>query len=99
MKPEISVVVKFLSADEGGRKNALICLKGYRPHFRVINDNEYLGVQFIEGPEGVVIPQVEFTAKVRLIFDPDVSYKNLNNGKEFDILEGARIVGKGIVIG
>ncbi len=37
-------------------------------------------------------------AKVCLLYHPDVSYNKLCQGKEFEILEGAIVVGRGRVI-
>jgi translation elongation factor EF-Tu-like GTPase len=72
--------------------------QGYRPHFRIIGCSELLGVQFVEGPDRYIHPKEKVQAKAELIYYPDVSYENLIIGKEFEILEGTNIVGKGIVI-
>lgn len=95
----LTVLVEFLSPNKGGRKNP-INLNGssYRPHFRVTGDLEYLGVQFVEGPEREIKPEELVVAKVKLIYYPNVSYDKLINGKEFEILEGAMVVGKGTVV-
>ena len=97
MKLCINVLVQFLSEDEGGRKS-LLYLNGYRPHFRVIGDTEYLGIQFIEGTDKIINPKEWISSKVYLIYYPNVSYEKLRIGKEFEILEGAKIVGIGTVI-
>jgi len=89
--------VQFISIDEGGRKG-LIYLIGYRPHFRVIGDTEYLGIQFIEGPDRIINPKEWVSAKVCLLYYPNVSYEKLRVGEEFEIVEGAKIVGIGTVI-
>ncbi len=79
MKPWIYVAVEFLSADEGGRKTPVYLKResvgSYRPHFRVIGDTEYLGVQFIEGSEGIIKPKEKATVKVLLLYHPNVSYE------------------------
>lgn len=98
MQPCISVSVEFLPADEGGRKGNFYLAGGYRPHFRVFGDTEYLGVQFIEDPNRIINPKEMVTARVSLVYYPDVSYSKLCVDKEFEILEGARVVGKGRVI-
>lgn len=59
MKYSIYVSVEFLSTKEGGRKSPIVLIGGsggYRPHFRVIGDTEYLGVQFLEGPKRIISP-------------------------------------------
>jgi translation elongation factor EF-Tu-like GTPase len=98
MKPWIIAEVKFFSAEEGGRKQPLILSIGYMPHFRIVGDSEYLGVKFIEAPEGIVITQEAINIKVQLIYYPDVSYQKLVSGESFEIMEGPRVVGKGKVI-
>jgi translation elongation factor EF-Tu-like GTPase len=98
MRPWIKVSVKFFPSDEGGRKGSVYLNGGYRPHFRVIGDTEFLGVQFIEATDKIIVPNEKVDAKVCFLYYPDVSYNSLNEGKEFEILEGARVVGKGQVI-
>ena len=97
MKPCINVSVIFFSPDEGGRKES-IYLNDYRPHFRIIDGSEYLGVQFIEAPDKVITPDEKVDTKVLLLYFPDVSYNKLRQNTEFEILEGAKVVGKGKVI-
>ncbi len=99
MKHFIHVLVEFLTYEEGGRKGP-IYLNGfsYRPHFRVIGDAEYLGIQFIEGPDRLISPKEWVTAKIWLMYYPNVSYEKLSVGKEFEILEGRNVVGIGTVI-
>ncbi|WP_409274561.1 hypothetical protein V1499_05885 [Neobacillus sp. SCS-31] len=106
-KPWLDVVVEFLSSEEGG--NNLISLgnylygdrfvNGYRPHFRIKGETEYLGIMFKSGPEGLVKPNEKINAQVWLNYYPGISYEKLMNGAEFEIMEGARIVGTGNVIG
>ncbi|WP_059173097.1 hypothetical protein [Bacillus sp. FJAT-27445] len=106
-KPWLDVVVEFFSPEEGG--NNLICLgdylygdrfvNGYRPHFRIKGETEYLGIMFINGPQGLIKPNEKVNAKVWLSYYPEISYEKLINGAEFEIMEGARIAGTGKVIG
>jgi hypothetical protein len=72
---------------------------GYSPHFRVIGDGEYLGIQFIEGPDRPVEQGELVDAKVCLMYYPNVSYDKLTIGQEFEIFEGPNIVGRGWVKG
>ena len=67
----------------------------YRPHFVVKDTSEYLGIQFenlIENPFGTHI-----LCDVKLLYD-GVDYSQLTPDTSFLILEGALIVGEGIVI-
>jgi hypothetical protein len=57
-----------------------------------------LGVEFL-GPEGVAPFGIPISATVRLVYDPAVSYSALQPGASIEILEGARIVGRGRVVG
>jgi translation elongation factor EF-Tu-like GTPase len=99
MKYCIYVSVEFLPSDEGGRKNPVYLNDGgYRPHFRVNGNTEYLGVQFLEGPDRIINPNERVTAKVWLMYHPDMFYDKLSEGKEFEILEGAKVVGRGVAI-
>lgn len=85
----IEVNVLFFSK----KRKSLPCPFDYRPHF-VVNGS-YLGVQFVE------CDLTEFdkfgTAIVKLIYD-GVDYSPLTENTQFDIVEGATIVGKGYVI-
>lgn len=56
-----------------------------------------MGVEFIEGPDRPISPGEFVTGKVLLMYYPNVSYSKLKVGKEFEILEGALIVGIGCV--
>jgi hypothetical protein len=105
MKPYLDVSVEFLSKrkEHRERKFYLNCVnghgRGYSPHFRVIGDSEYLGIEFIEGPDRLIEQGEVVNAKVELLYYPNVSYAKLIKGQEFEILEGALVVGKGCVVG
>ncbi|MDE5593566.1 MAG: hypothetical protein K2I75_06510 [Clostridiales bacterium] len=85
----IEVNVLFYS----DKRKSLPCPFDYRPHFAV--DGNYLGVRFVE------CDLTEFdkfgTAIVKLVYD-GVDYSPLTANTKFDVVEGATIVGKGIVI-
>jgi len=72
--------------------------KKYRPHFRIFGTNEWLGVEFIEGPDEPVKPGLSTSSTVRLLYAPEVSYAELREGTKFEILEGPNVVGSGEVI-
>lgn len=97
--PYAEVFVEFLSSKAGGRSLPInLDDHGYRPHLRVLNEDEYLGVEFIEGPDEPILPGQSTHASVRFIYWPDVNYEKLVIGAEFEILEGPTVVGKGKVI-
>jgi translation elongation factor EF-Tu-like GTPase len=96
------ILIEFVPTEKGGRRTPVwLSSDGpahYRPHFRVRNgDGEYLGVQFVDGPEGPVLPGGSCCATVQLIYEPEVCYDALAVGAEFEVLEGSRVVGIGRV--
>jgi translation elongation factor EF-Tu-like GTPase len=101
MQPELYVEVEFFSSEEGGRTTPIFLTDypGYRPHFRVIRDTEYVGVQFLDTPHRIISPHERVPIAVSLLYYPNVTYDKLIDGAEFEILEGPKVVGKGTVIG
>jgi translation elongation factor EF-Tu-like GTPase len=97
-KPYAEVLVVFLLSEEGGRKNMpFLYDQCYRPHFRVKPSLEMLGVEFVDGPDGLVQAGVPTFATVRFSYYPDICYDELKVGTKFEILEGAHVVGHGEV--
>ena len=96
------VLIEFLPAEKGGRR-VPICLSTdssdhYRPHFRVRDgDGEYLGVEFVDGPDEPVPPGGSTYATVRFMHEPTVSYDALVVGAQFEVMEGASVVATGQV--
>jgi hypothetical protein len=96
------VFVEFLPTDNGGRR-APVCLSteehlGYRPHLRVEGcDGEYLGVQFVDGPDDPLPPGATTYATVRFIYEPNVCYDALVVGAQFEVMEGSQVVAAGRV--
>lgn len=68
---------------------------GYRPHFVVKGDGEYLGIQFLE--LDLTENDTFGEAVVKLLYD-NVGYYKLKEGVIFDIIEGSTIVGEGYVL-
>lgn len=95
MATEIEVRVKFFSHEAGGRKRPPL-LQGYRPHFVVPPREEMLGVEFAYGPSDYQ-PNEEVAARVICLYEPSVSYDTLIVGADFEIVEGPKVVGIGIV--
>lgn len=69
---------------------------GYPPHIVVLGTNDYLAVRVIDVPENMKQGQ-EFLATLQLMYPEDVDYSALKKDAEFEILEGSRVVGTGIV--
>jgi len=92
----LQVTVRFLSYDEGGRKHPP-SLPDFMPHFVVPPSNEMLGIAFIDGPVDM-LPNEEVTARVRCLYEPMVSYDALRIGTRFQIVEGPKLIGSGIVL-
>ena len=96
------VLVEFLPTEKGGRRTP-ICLSTdtpphYRPHLRILGgDGEYLGVEFVEGPDGPVSPGGSAYAMVRFVYAPDICYDALVVGAQFEVMEGSRVVATGRV--
>jgi hypothetical protein len=103
MRSYLDVTVQFLPINKGSTLRQFYINGGgeyqpaYSPHFRLLGDDEYLGIQFVGGPDKPVNPGELVTAKVWLIYHPKVSYDKLKLGREFEILEGAQIVGEGCI--
>ena len=94
------VYIQLYSTDAGGRQTALdICNDHpghYRPHFRPLaHPDEWLGVEFMDGPDDPVPPGGCTYATVRFLYEPEVSYQALSVGAEFEIMEGPRAIGRG----
>ena len=95
--PGAKVLVQFVAAEVGGRTMPAYLTREYRPHFRV-GSGEYLGVVF-SGDESSrpIQPGICTDTEVAFIYAPNVDYGDLVVGSQFEILEGARIVGVGVV--
>jgi hypothetical protein len=69
------VSIEFLTSDKGGRKSPISlspdAAPPYRPHFRIKSgDGEYLGVEFVDGPDEPIHPGGRTFATVRFIYEP-----------------------------
>lgn len=93
---EIEVI--FYPPDEGGReKPPWLDDQKYRPHLRVPPNNNMLGVEFVDGPDGPAPFGKLICATVKFLYEPDVSYSELQEGVEIEVVEGAKVVGRGQV--
>ena len=92
------VCVTFTTTAEGGRRSAVsLGNGGYRPHFRV-SGGEYLGVEYVVGPQEPVRPGGTALATVSFLYEPTVNYAALTDGANFQVLEGPNVVGNGHIV-
>jgi hypothetical protein len=97
------VRIRWLTPAEGGRSSNIHLRaaksRSYKPHFRFGNAGDYLGVAFLDGHPPVAAPGETTEATVALIYaDTGVDYSPVATEAEFEVLEGARVVGRGIVL-
>lgn len=95
--PGAKVRIEFVGAEVGGRCAPAHLSTAYRPHLRV-GTGEYLGVAFTGGETGAVQVGHCINAEVAFVYAPEVDYSALEVGAQFQILEGARMVGVGQVV-
>ena len=88
--PDIEAEITFLSTEEGGRK--VPALSGYRPAHRVSDDYLTTGVHTYSGCDAVLPGQ---TALGSITFITPEAYSHcLWIGREIDMQEGSRVVGR-----
>ena len=78
-----------------GGRDAVPISDSYRPHLRV-GTGEYLGVSFVDGQSTPVAAGTIVEANVRFMYS-GVPYEQLKPGVQFQVLEGPRIVGIGVL--
>ena len=66
----------------------------YCPHLVVKGSDQLLGVNFIDGEDGIFDKLIRANA---LPVNEDIDYSALQEGTEFLIVEGSAIVGEGLV--
>jgi translation elongation factor EF-Tu-like GTPase len=96
------VEVEFLSTENGGRQSPVWLGEDteprYRPHLVVKGgDGEYLGVEFVDGPDEPISPGRRCFATVRFVYEPRVNCSALKVGAEFEVREGPKVIGVGRV--
>ena len=96
------VFIELLPTASGGRQTPVDLNNdhpgSYRPHLRVVGGSgEMLGVAFMDGPDEPVSPGESAHATIQGLYS-GVSYQELVEGAQFEILEGARVVGSGRVV-
>ena len=96
MKPRILVRVTMKREDDGGRHAAFT--EGYCPHLVAEGTETWLGVRASACP-GPVAPGDTAEVGFELMYYPGLDYSALVPGTKFFVMEGARAVGEGIVLG
>ncbi|KQV99350.1 hypothetical protein ASC87_21450 [Rhizobacter sp. Root1221] len=94
MRPSIEVEIEFSILADGIRAVVPLANGSYRPHVRVGPVGAYMGVCLVGGGELALGRRCVATFSLMYA---GVDYSSLQPGVEFDILEGARVVGSGIV--
>ena len=97
------VAIELLTSEVGGRRTPLNISSDsagkYRPHLRVLGGGgALLGVAFMDGPDEPISPGGSTHATIKSLYEPGVSYDELSLGSRFEILEGPKVVGHGIVL-
>jgi translation elongation factor EF-Tu-like GTPase len=92
MKSRVVAHLKMKPEAEGGRHAPFT--EGYRPHFVIPPDGEYLCVTAIQCP-GPVAPGDEVDVEFHLDYHPRVDYSALQVGTQFEMREGSRAVATG----
>jgi translation elongation factor EF-Tu-like GTPase len=97
--PQIRIAVHFKPTELGGRAGPLDLTTScrYRPHL-VVGSGEHLGVCFVQSCTPEVLPGDTVNATVALVYS-GVDYAALVPGAEFNVMEGARAVATGKVLG
>jgi hypothetical protein len=103
MSDYAKVLIQWIPAVAGGRSVEVPLrpsgAQRYMPHFRLGPRGDYLGVAFLDGTPPVVAPGQTSEATVALIYvDTGVDYSPLLPGVQFEVVEGARVVGRGAVL-
>jgi hypothetical protein len=112
-RPLVTAEVVFLRTAEGGRQlPPRVSDPGlYRPHLvmqgrevrqatvddRNVVADEYLGVQFVGGPDEVRLGEPA-RCTIELAYFPEIAYLRVKPGATFTVREGAKVVGHGFIL-
>ena len=95
---EIEAEIRYLTTEEGGRKNGV--LSGYRGQFHY-DGNNYDGFQFFPDQSEGEMVELGITVNALVRFPQshwnEVHSKRITAGMKFEIHEGAKVVGRGTV--
>lgn len=92
-KPEVDVQAEFFNCFRKRKDQQSII--NYKPHLLLEKCGEYLGVQFIKCFD---FQGDKMSCTVSLLYYPEVNYDRLIPGQKFDIMEGPKAIGKGVVL-
>ncbi|MEO1216813.1 MAG: hypothetical protein AAFY45_25040 [Bacteroidota bacterium] len=94
-KADFIAHLTYLSTEEGGRITP--ALPGYRPHIKFLFSKNMTSGQQIFLDKKMVYPGESVTAEIAII--DHVTFKHeLSVGLGFEFLEGARLIGRGIIL-
>jgi translation elongation factor EF-Tu-like GTPase len=97
-RESVRASLQLRTKEAGGRGTPILPRSGqYKPHVRV-GQGEYLGVRFVAGPEAME-PGDQGEVVFDLMYTDRVDYSALQEGVQFELLEGNRLVGVGTVLG
>lgn len=95
---EIEAEIRYLTTEEGGRRNGV--LSGYRGQF-YYDGGDYDGGQFFPEQSDEEMVELGITVYALIRFPQsrwyEVHSKRITVGMEFEIHEGAKVVGRGTV--
>jgi translation elongation factor EF-Tu-like GTPase len=88
--PDLEAEIRFLTPEEGGRKTP--AYSGYRPQL-YYDDHDWDAHQ--EYPDVECVHPGDTARTLLWFLSPDAHVKRAHVGKEFEVREGARVIGRG----
>lgn len=80
-----------------GIRQALPSGSGYAPHFVAKGDSTWLAVRFLDFPTNALF-DTPYQVMVELCYPDKLDYSVLDDGNDFEVHEGAKIVATGRVL-
>jgi translation elongation factor EF-Tu-like GTPase len=91
----IRAQIQFKATSEGGRQHPFY--EGNCPHVVVEGSDEWLGVRVVHCP-ALVQPGDKRVLELELMYYPRLDYQGLVPGARFSMVEGAKVIGTGVVL-
>lgn len=91
----IRAQIRLKATSEGGRQHPFY--EGYSPHVVVEGTDELLGVRVVRC-RSLVEPGEEKVLELELMYHPRLDYRGLEPGARFSLVEGAKVIGTGVVL-
>lgn len=91
-KPDFEARIYYLTTEEGGRDNSI--MNGYRGQFHY-DDNDYDAPQEFIGRDSCNLGET-IDVKMKVV-TPKLHKNSFFEGKNFEIREGVKVVGKGVI--